>query len=468
MASLHILLIWYPEYWQAGYFKAVTAGATVPTAALLFYLLPRVAQLPSARRLEAEVQARLAAEEALCVERDRLEARIAERTAELEAAHAAEEEARHRAESASLAKDKFLASVSHELRTPLQAILGWSQVLASSGGASPDTLHAIERLQANVQQQARLINDLLDISRILSGKLIMNTEVVDAKQVLDHAIDGVRHVAAQKGVRIDLQAEVGCHFETDSGRLQQVVTNLLSNAINASDMGGRVQVRSHSARQQLTIEVQDWGQGIEPAEAEQLFEPFRQGRRRDGRTGGMGLGLAISRNIVHLLHGFIRAESAGPGKGSTFTILLPLSAPATPSSRGPERVSIPGPLRHKPRGKRMLYVEDDLDILQSHASMLRTLGVEVARASTYEEGERLLKTETFDVLVSDLQLGGEQTGYDLVRQARSAGLDMVAIAVSAYGRREDVEASHTAGFTEHLTKPVDVFALGRRIAELLP
>lgn len=462
-----IWTIWNPDYWTSGLIKALTASASVPTAIVLIALLPKLVALPTAAALEAEVNARRAAEAQLREERDLLERRVAERTQELEAAQASADQARLRAEAANTAKDRFLASVSHELRTPLQGVLGWTQVLSLQKDLNADAKRAVERLQSNVSAQARLINDLLDISRIISGKLSVNLEVIDCRNVIERAIDSVRTLAEKKNIALSVDSAASHPIETDGQRLQQVLWNLLTNAINASTEGGAIKVICRLQSNKLCIDVQDAGIGIAPGEAERLFEAFRQGQQHDGPTGGLGLGLAISRSIVHLLGGQLTVASEGLGRGSTFTVALPV---ADASSVTPQdaRVGIPQLLRERLRGKRLLFVEDEPDILESQASLLRTLGIDVTTARNFDEAQQAFNPSSpFDVVISDVQLGAGGSGLDLAQMMRSRAYRGPMLAMSAYGRQEDIAASSRAGFDEHLTKPVDVFALARRIAQLL-
>jgi len=468
---IEVWTVWSPDYWLSASVKIVTAFASVLTSIALVGLVPRilaiptVAQLTAARdALEVEVAHRRQAEDELRRERAALEQRVRERTEELARATTVAETAHAAADEANKLKDRFLAKVSHELRTPLQSTLSWAQILKLSAATDPDrATHAAGRIVHNVRSQARLLEDLLDISRILSGKLRLDLELADATQVLEKAVEVVRPSAADRGVSIDAAGDGSdAVMRTDPVRLEQIVWNLVNNAVQASPEGSKVQVRWRVADSTLHVEVTDWGRGIDPRELPHLFEPFRQGTGSSQR--GLGLGLAIARSIVDLFGGTLHAASEGPGRGATFTLTLPFARPAETATR--DSGDLGADERTALAGLRLVYVEDDADIGDAGRIMLAAFGIRVELCRTYAEASDRIAAGGFDVLLSDLALDGGHDAHELLAILRRSG-DVAAapaLVLSAHGNAEERGASARAGFARHLVKPADWSEVVRAIA----
>ena len=345
---IEVWTVWHPDHWLAGMVKAVSAAASLLTAGALMLRVPRILAIPTVAdliaakaALELQVAQRRAVEDELRVERTALAQRVALRTRDLELVIEQARAAREVAEAASLQKDRFLAKVSHELRTPLQSTLSWSQVLRRADLDPERAARAADRIVHNVRLQARLLDDLLDISRSLSGNLHLDRQEVDLLGVIDRAVDVVRSAAQHKGVSLERVSQLGRAptLLTDPARLEQVVCNLLSNAVQASAPGGRVLLTVDLTETDLQLAVRDEGAGISAADLPHIFEPFRQGGGQRGGQRGLGLGLAIVRHIVTLFEGSVTAASAGLGEGAEFVVRLPLQGPkrqaaATPAKSG--------------------------------------------------------------------------------------------------------------------------------------
>ena len=330
---IEVWTVWHPDDWLGGMVKAVTAVASLLTAGALMLLAPRLLAIPTVAdltaakaALEREVAQRRAVEGELRIERTMIEQRVALRTRDLELAIEHARAAREVAEEASLQQDRFLAKVSHELRTPLQSTLSWSQVLRRADLDPERAAHAADRIVHNVRLQAKLIDDLLDISRILSGRLHLDCQQVDVLEVIDRAVDGVRSAAQDKGVSLERVSHLGPAptLLTDPARLEQLVWNLLSNAVQASASGGRVLLTVYKTETELQLVVRDTGAGISADDLPHIFVPLWQGGGKPGGHRGLGLGLAIVRHIVTLFEGRVTAASPGLGQGAEFAVHLPL------------------------------------------------------------------------------------------------------------------------------------------------
>ena len=357
------------------------------------------------------------------------------------------------AEQANRAKDQFLAVLSHELRTPLTPVLTASQMLESEGeGRSAAELRELASvIRRNVELEARLIDDLLDLTRVSRGKLLLTIEAVDAHERVREVLRAVGTEAEAREVRVRL--ELGAprhHVRGDHARFQQVIANLLRNAIKFSHAGGEVTVRTRNdVDGLLTLEVIDRGVGIEGHVLPRLFTAFEQGGRDTTRQfGGLGLGLAISKALVDAQGGTITARSEGKDRGATFTVTMPLAEPAGTAGDGDGNGR-----RGTPRGHRVLLVEDHEDTSRLMAMLLRGSGYSVKTAGTVADALRTAEAEPFDVVVSDLGLP-DGTGNDLMQQLL-AKHNLRGVAVSGYGMEEDVRRAKQAGFVEHLTKPVN-------------
>jgi len=373
------------------------------------------------------------------------------------------EEARRVAEEASHLKDEFLATASHELRTPLNAIVGWVHVL-QSGAVIDDAQrqHAVSAIDRNAKIQTRLIEDLLDVSRMIQGRVSLTVAPIDARAVVDAAIETVRPAAAAKDVAVNVVSPIEpVPVIADTQRLQQVVWNLLSNAIKFTPRGGAVTVVVQAVLGRAEITVSDTGEGIDASFLPHIFEPFRQGASTTMRTG-MGLGLAIVQRLVDLHGGQITAKSEGVGKGAEFNVSLPL-APASILAAVTSGQLLP--MFHK---LHVLVAEDDADSAAAVTAILRLHGCETQTAATASECLRITGEWPTDVLVCDIGLPDDD-GYGLLRRLRNLpdGARIPAIALTAYARPEDRARALAAGFRAHLSKPLDPASLLREISSAM-
>jgi len=438
--------------------------------------------LPAESYLELERRdARLRAIAVLQQKAETLEAEVKNRQLveeQLRLALVGEQMARAEAETANRMKDEFLATVSHEIRTPLNAILGWSHLLRSGRLDETAIVRAIETIDRNAKSQAQLIDDILDASRMITGKLRLNNELVDIASVINAAIDSVQLAIDSKELQLEVTLDPSArHTLGDSSRLQQIVWNLLSNAIKFTPSGGAITVSVKRVAGHLQLRVSDNGAGISPEFLPYIFDRFRQA---DGSTtrqhGGLGLGLAIARQLVELHGGSIKADSAGIDQGTTFTISLPLASrknlrrkkPPVSLSEGPAtgRLSTVPSLEHV----KVLLVDDDHDTLQILQVMLSESKATVETAAS--AAEALQKIEWFrpDVLVSDLAMPDED-GFSLIKKLKALGpdtaYDIPAIALTSYVRVEDRARALSAGFNLFVPKPVEPEELVTAVANLV-
>ena len=385
--------------------------------------------------------------------------------------------ARETAEKANQAMDEFLATVSHELRTPLNAMLGWTRLLRSDRVPDAQRAKALETIERNASIQAQLIEDLLDISRIISGKLRLDVVPVELVSTIESALDVVRPAADAKGVRLNSMLDpAASHVTGDSARLQQVIWNLLSNAVKFTPKGGRVEIRLSRVSSAVEIGVTDTGQGIEASFLPYVFERFRQADGASTRAhGGLGLGLAIVKNIVELHGGTVRVESDGPGKGAAFAVSLPISlvrpdsvgrlVSAHPELEGPLAFECPPQIN----GLHVLVVDDEADARELLVAILAQCGAVVTSVSSVAEALSALEKEIPAVLVSDIGMPHED-GYSLIRKIRmlsqSAGGRVPAVALTAFARAEDRTHALRAGFNMHVPKPIEPTELLAVIASL--
>jgi PAS domain S-box-containing protein len=365
-------------------------------------------------------------------------------------------------------KDEFLATLSHELRNPINAVLGWARMLRSGALPPERTSHGLEILERNALAEARLIESLLDLSRISAGKLELDVRRVDVGPIVQAAVEAVRPDASAKGVDVELTIGSSPSFIVgDPGRLQQVVANLLSNALKFTPSGGHVQVRVERAASDVSIQVADDGEGISPEFLPAAFDRFRQAETgNDRRHAGLGLGLAIVRELVHAHGGRVGAASAGSGKGSTFTVTLPIRAVADASSE-------PGAAAAEPStrsigGLKLLVVDDDRDARELLAVTLESRGAQVRTVSSAAEALELIARDRFHVLIADIGMP-EGDGYSLLHRLRDLERSrrqrrLPAIAVTAYATASDREQALAAGFDLHLAKPVDPTTLVLAVA----
>jgi signal transduction histidine kinase/CheY-like chemotaxis protein len=416
------------------------------------------------------------AERALAKEKERLADTLEEMTRLKQAReHLLEREqtARAAAESANRLKDQFLATVSHELRTPLSAILGWAEMLRSGMLSDARRDRAAEAIFNNAKRQAQLIDELLDVARIMSGKLRLEHTDVDPREVVMGALETVQPAADAKGIHIsvDVDGSVAA-FHGDPPRLQQVLWNLLSNAVKFTPAGGTVEVRVRRSGNAGEIVVSDTGAGIARDFLPNVFEPFRQADgSRTRRHGGLGLGLAIVKQLVEAHSGSVMADSLGEGLGATFTVRLPI---AHSVDRG--RALAPGDGRFENdaqlstlKGLSVLVVDDDAENRSVVAAYLESCSASVLTAGSAEEAIDVLQREHVDVLLADVAMPGED-GYSLLRRVRSMPslpTSLIpAAALTAFARDEDRQEALRAGFQMHLTKPVDGAALVTAVATL--
>ncbi len=493
---LDIWTLWYPTYWVSGLVKAFTALISVIAAVQLFPLMPKVLALPSPAQLEnanlalhAQVTERLRIEKELKRYQTQLESLVAERTQALtDANHTLQEEiierrqieeernrlltreqaARAEAEQANRIKDEFLAVLSHELRTPMGPILGWSKLLLGGKLDPMKSRIALTTIERNAKLQVQLIADLLDVSKILSGKLSLNVTAVDLNTVITAALETVQLAADAKTLQVQtLLPATASIVRGDVVRLQQVVWNLLSNAIKFMPIGGQIEVSLAHVDTQAQIRVKDTGKGISVSFLPYVFDHFRQ---EDGTTtrhfGGLGLGLAISRQIMELHGGRIWVESLGENQGATFTVELPLLR--TPNLIENVADTALASLDDLPlTNLRVLVVDDEPDSREIVAFVLEQAGAEVIAVGAAIAALQTLQSMHFDILISDIGMP-EMDGYAFIQQVRQlqVGEDILAIALTAYAGEVDQQQAILAGFQTHIPKPVEPEDLVSTVAHL--
>ena len=369
------------------------------------------------------------------------------------------------AEAAARAKDEFLAVLSHELRRPLNAVYGWARMLQSGGLDAAAAARALDVIVRQSNAQVQLIDDLLDVSRVITGKMRLDVRLVDPRAVVEGALDAVRLAAEAKGIRLEpvLDPHAG-PITGDPARLQQVVWNLVMNAVKFTPHDGRIHVSLQRVASHIEIVVSDTGRGIDAGVLPFIFERFRQADSSATRAhAGLGLGLALARHLVELHGGTLSAHSEGEGKGATFVVTLPLAAGDLTSARAPRMLSAAGaeapPSAGRDlRGVRVLLVDDDGEALELATTILAGAGAEVRTCRAAAEALEVLREWRPNVLVSDIEMPGED-GYSLIRKVRGLasadGGRTPAVALTAYGRTQDRTRSLTAGFNMHVPKPVD-------------
>ena len=358
-------------------------------------------------------------------------------------------------------KDEFLSTLSHELRTPLSVVLGWARILQMRP-LDESTAHAIEVIERNAKAQLRLIEDVLDVSRIIAGKMAMSIEKLNIRDVLKATIEGVRPAAAAKGVRLETRLDQDVACRADQHRLEQAFSNVLSNAVKFSRPGDLIAVSLDSGDGWVEIRVADTGVGIRREVLPFVFDRFRQADSSTTRRhGGLGLGLSIVRQIIELHDGTVSASSPGEGRGATFTLRLPLdreSGSSTSADSTKSRLPHPAGRPDALRGRRVLVVEDHDDARELVASVIGAAGAEVTSVTTTEEALASLAETAPDLLVADLGLPGED-GYTLLKRIRAlntpSAAALPAIALTAYARPSDRDRALAAGFVHYVIKPVD-------------
>jgi len=372
--------------------------------------------------------------------------------------------AKRELEEAARMKDIFFATLSHELRTPLTAIVGWVHIL-KEGQTDPAVIQrAVETIERNLNVQNTLIADLLDVSRIVSGKLDLETAALDLPELVRASVDSARPTATANGIALEVVlSPISSPISGDPARLQQVVTNLLTNSLKFTPRGGRVEVRLAQAKTSAVLTVTDSGSGIRPDALPFVFERFRQASSADTKAGGLGLGLAIVKHIVELHHGTVTAASAGPGQGATFTVMLPLTLDAeVAAAKVAARTNGGGaPLA----GLRIVVADDQDDSRDLIEFLLTQQGAVVTGAASAAEAFAAVKGHPPDVLLSDIEMPDEN-GYALIGRVRALAAEeggaVPAAAMTAHGSREDRDRALAAGFQRHLPKPfqpADLLAL---------
>jgi signal transduction histidine kinase/CheY-like chemotaxis protein len=403
----------------------------------------------------------------------------ARRAAEAERGRLLEREtaARQEAERANRLKDDFLATLSHELRTPLNAIVGWATILRTQAADPAVAERAVMVIERNARVQKQLIEDILDVSRVVTGKLRLAVAPVDLGAVLQSALESVRPSAQAKQIALEVScpADLG-PVEGDADRLQQVFWNLLSNAVKFTPVGGRVSVRAAREDGWARLEVEDTGAGVEEEFLPHMFERFRQADSSSTRRhGGLGLGLAIVRHLVELHGGMVEAASPGPGKGATFTVRLPARVPRAPAEApapaapAADEEAAAGAAEIRLDGVRVLVVEDEPDTLDLVATILRRRGATVTAVSTSREAMDAVVQARPDVILSDIGLPGED-GLALIQAIRklpeAQGGRLPAAALTAYAREQDRVQALGAGYQAHVAKPIRPDDLVRIVAGL--
>lgn len=389
-----------------------------------------------------------------------------------------EQELRSKAEAANRLKDEFLATVSHELRTPLNAILGWITLLRKGGLDAQGTTRALETVERNARSQTKLIEDLLDVSQIITGHLKLDVHRVDLPTIVQSALESVYPAAEARQITLTaLLDSAGGSVWGDPQRMQQIVWNLLSNAIKFTEKGGKVQIKIERVESHMEIAVSDSGQGISAKFLPHVFERFEQeDASTTRRHGGLGLGLAIVRQLVELHGGQVSAASAGEGKGSTFRVLLPIMLAQRKIVQPEQRPAAPSraaaaAAQNLLTGLRVLTVDDEADARELLAELLGGLGVDVRVASTAFDALGILESWRPDVLISDIGMP-DMDGYELLRELRRRELHapqatrLPALALTAYANGEDRMLALQSGFQMHMAKPLDPDELTTVLASL--
>jgi signal transduction histidine kinase/ActR/RegA family two-component response regulator len=446
---MEIWTLWRPLFWLAADVKIVTAIASVATAVVLPPLVPKVldvihaAHVSEARRVELE---RTQAD---------LEKRVRERTADLA-------NALQHAEEANRAKEAFLATVSHELRTPLNAILGWADILERR--PEPALLkRALPVIIRNAQAQARVMGDLVDVSSIAAGKMRLEPQTVDLGALVTNTVDVVQAAADAKRLILNIDAMPSMIVWGDPARLQQIIWNLLSNATKFTPEGGSIHVGASTVDGNACIEVTDTGVGIESQFLGCVFDRFSQADASTTRGySGLGLGLAVVRHLVELHGGSVRAESGGPGRGSTFTVQIPLQLYGRLAVEEPEMdVDL--------HGLRVLVVDDDADSRETVSVILEAAGATIVRADSANRGLERMSEDEVDVIVSDIAMP-RRDGFAFIEDVRRLADPKLrrtpAIALTAFAREEDRRRILSAGFQKHVPKPVTAAQLVQSVASV--
>jgi PAS domain S-box-containing protein len=404
--------------------------------------------------------------------RDRTDWKRAEE--ERDALLESERKVRQDAEQASRLKDEFLATLSHELRSPLNAIVGWVHIARRNAGDNPELSRSLDTIERNVRAQTQIVNDLLDMSRIMTGQVRLDMQTLDLRDAVWNAVEAVRPAAEAKRVRVEkaLESSIGW-TKVDPARLQQVLWNLLVNAVKFTPPGGRVRVALERNGSAAEIIVEDSGVGIASGFLPHVFERFRQA---DGSTtrrhGGLGLGLSIVKSLVELHGGTVKAESAGEGLGSRFTVSLPIVTTHADDTNMETRLRVAQDLDGLPKLSKVsvLVVDDEADSLLFFGRLLEECGAHVLLAVDADQAMDMLRSESVDIMISDIGMAGAD-GYQLIQQVRSLQDERIAtipaVAVTAYARADDRRRLLLAGYQMHISKPVEPQELVAGIASLV-
>jgi len=381
---------------------------------------------------------------------------------------------RHEAEQASRLKDEFLATLSHELRSPLNAIVGWVHIARRHAGDNAELARALDTIERNVRAQTQIVNDLLDMSRIMTGQVRLDRQTIDLRDALSNAVEAVRPAAEAKRVRLDTALEAGIGWtRVDPARLQQILWNLLANAVKFTPPGGKVRVALERVNSHAEIVIQDSGVGIAPAFLPFVFERFRQeDSSTTRRHGGLGLGLSIVKSLAELHGGSVRASSPGEGQGATFTVALPIVPAQSDEAVSDARPRATFDFNALPRldHTNVLVVDDEADSLLFFGRLLEECGAHVLLAVDADQAMDVLHSEPVDILVSDIGMAGAD-GYQLIGQVRALEDERLAtipaVAVTAYARADDRRRVLLAGFQMHMSKPVEPHELIAGISSLM-
>ena len=394
----------------------------------------------------------------------------------------AAQQARADAETANESKDDFLSTVSHELRTPLTAVLGWAAMLRTGSLDAARTTRAVDAIFNNATRQAQLIEELLDISRIVGGRVVFDPQELDLDETIRGTIEAIMPQADAKGVELRLGAHPSVLVTGDPRRLEQVFLNLLANAVKFTPHGGYVMVDVAAGAQAVDVRVADSGVGIDPSFLPHVFERFRQGDNSTARSrGGLGLGLFITRQLIEAHGGSIRAESAGPGGGAAFIVTLPVLVaqsgdrlvPPDAQSVTPDHVTPDHPFDATPSalaGVRVLIVDDEPDVRELMVAALERSGATVTSVGSTVDALEVLTNADMDVMLADIAMPG-QDGYDLIKATRALPSERArripAVAVTACARDDERQRALAAGFQQHVAKPIHLDSLVQTVAGLV-
>ncbi|HMI89702.1 MAG TPA: ATP-binding protein [Polyangiaceae bacterium] len=403
----------------------------------------------------------IAAQAAIAIDNARLYEEVKRSAEERAKLLAAERRARVESERVNLMKDEFLATLSHELRTPLNAVLGWADILLSRSNAESGSRPGLEAIARNARAQAKLIEDLLDMNGIVSGKVRLDVQPIELSSIVEATLESTRPSADAKAITVRKTLDTNVLVFGDRNRLQQIVWNLLSNAVKFTPKGGKIDVIVERVNSHVEITVHDSGMGISAEFLPHLFERFRQADSSTTRKyGGLGLGLSIVKQLVELHGGTVKAESDGQGKGATFVVSLPVRAvrQSSPPELPPLRPEVGRGPQISLHGLKVLVVDDEPDARELVQSVLTDAGAEAFTASSADEGFVLVKSLRPDVIVSDIGMP-DRDGYDFMRDVRGLGVAdggrTPAIALTAFARSEDRTRAMLAGYQVHVAKPID-------------